>query len=419
VVAVTVVAVMPLVTVVIRGHPGEDRPLVRTSLRQIRMSDSGLEQVPLFKPLLEAEEIDAARAALELGWLGMGSYVAEFEDGLSRLVEAPDRHVVAVSTGHAALHIALLLADVGPGDEVITPAFNNIADFQAILATGAQPALCDVDDRTLCIDVEKAAELITPRTKALIATDYACMLCDHDALAALAQHQGLRIVHDAAHSLGSRHHGRPVGSFSDLTMFSFDPIKTVTSIDGGALVVRTTSELERAHEMRLIGMAQPASEMYENRRAWTYDVKRLGFRYHLANLHAAIGVAQLAKLPRMAAARRDACRLYNEGLAGLHGVRTPATDFSDVAPFLYYIRVAPESRDGLREHLSSRGIDTGIHWQPGHWFTLLRDCRHGDLSATDRLGREIVSLPLHSDFAEGTLERVVSAIHSFFEEPGG
>jgi dTDP-4-amino-4,6-dideoxygalactose transaminase len=372
------------------------------------------EPIPVFAPLLESEEFDAARDALELGWLGMGSYVAEFEAEIARLLEAPDRHVAAVSTGHAAIHLALLLAGVGPGDEVITPSFNNIADFQAILATGAEPVLCDVDDRTLCIDVDKAAELVGPATRAVIATDYGCMLCDYGALAEMASRHGLRVVHDAAHSIGSRHEGRPVGSFSDLAMFSFDPVKTITSIDGGALVVQTEEELERVHEMRLIGMGQPAKEMYGNRRAWTYDVQRLGFRYHLSNLHAAIGVAQIAKLPRMAAARVEACLIYKERFADLEDVRVPDTDYADIVPFLYYVRVPAEMRSAFREHLKTQGVDTGIHWQPGHSFSLLRDRRRGDLAVTDRVGQEIVTLPLHSAGDPATAERVVAAVRSYF-----
>jgi dTDP-4-amino-4,6-dideoxygalactose transaminase len=379
-------------------------------------ADLALEQIPVFAPLLEAEELAAAREALELGWLGMGSYVAEFERELAAVVEARDRSVAGVSTGHAALHLALLVAGVGPGDEVLTPSFNNVADFQAILATGAEPVLCDVDDETLCIDVEKAAVLVTDATKAVIATDYACMLCDHRALSELAEDRGLRVIHDAAHSLGSRYEGKAVGSFSDLTVFSFDPVKTITAIDGGAVVVRTEEELERIHEMRLIGMGQPAEQMYGNRRAWTYDVKQLGFRYHLANLHAAIGLAQLAKLPRIGAARRDACALYDARFADLQEVRTPHADYHDVVPMLYYVRVPAAARDDLRRHLAGLGVDTGIHWQPGHAFTLLRNCRRGDMSVTDRLGGEILTLPLHSEYAADKLERVVAGVRSFFEE---
>ena len=372
------------------------------------------EKIPVFRPLLEDEEMAAARQALELGWLGMGSYVGRFEDKLKEVVGAADRHVVAVSTGHAALHLALMGAGIGPGDEVITPSFNNVADFQAIVAVGASPVFCDIDPVSLCVDLDRAEELISPRTRALIVMDYDCVLCDHDRVADLAARRGIRIVHDAAHSLGSRHRGRPVGSFSDIAMFSFDPVKTITCIDGGALVVRTAEEANALREMRLIGMGQPSSVMYQDQRAWTYDVARLGFRYHLANLHAAIGLAQLGKLDVIAGTRREACRTYNARLAGVPGITVPQTDFADVTPFLYYLRVEGDRRDAFRQHLADRGIDTGIHWQPGHWFKLFRDCRRGDLTVTERVGREIVSLPLHSKMAAATLDRVCEAVLAFF-----
>jgi dTDP-4-amino-4,6-dideoxygalactose transaminase len=163
-------------------------------------------------------------------------------------------------------------------------------------------------------------------------------------------------------------------------------------------------------------MGQPAAEMYGNRRAWTYDVREVGFRYHLANLHAAIGLAQLAKLPRIGAARRDWCRLYNEQLGGIDHVRTPGTDFHDMIPFLYYVRVPSGLRDGLRGHLRALGIDTGIHWQPGHSFTLLRGCRRGDLAVTDRVANEVLTLPLHSDFSSETVERVAAGVTTYFDE---
>ena len=372
------------------------------------------EKIPVFRPLLEDEEMAAAREALELGWLGMGSYVGRFEDGLKDVLGASDRHVVAVSTGHAALHLALMVAGVGPGDEVLTPSFNNVADFQAIVAVGASPVFCDIDPVSLCVDLDRAEELISPRTRALIVMDYDCLLCDHDRVADLAARRGIRIVHDAAHSLGSRHRGRPVGSFSDIAMFSFDPVKTITCIDGGALVVRGEEEASALREMRLIGMGQPSSVMYQNQRAWTYDVARLGFRYHLANLHAAIGLAQLGKLEVISRTRRESCRVYNARLAGVPGITVPQTDFTDVTPFLYYLRVEGDRRDAFRQHLAERGIDTGIHWQPGHGFKLFQHCRRGDLSVTERVGREIVSLPLHSKMAASTLDRICEAVLAFF-----
>lgn len=372
------------------------------------------EKIPVFKPLIEEEEIQATRASLELGWLGMGSYVGEFENALKTYLGADDRHVAAVSTGHAALHLGLLTIGVGPGDEVITPSFNNAADFQAILATGAQPVFCDIDENSLCIDLNKAAQLVSPRTKAIIVMDYDCVLCEHEAVAEFARRHNLRVLHDAAHSFGSKYKGKMVGSFSDVSMFSFDPVKTITCIDGGALVVRSEQELQKIHEMRLIGMSQPAKVMYTNARAWTYDMKMIGFRYHMANLHAAMGLAQLAKIDRIAESRRNAGRYYNEQLANIPDVIVPKTDFVDITPFLYYIRVPADRRDALRAWLSERGIDTGIHWQPGHWFTLLKDCRRGDLSVTDRVGHEVVSLPLHSMMKTATLDRVIDGIRAFF-----
>lgn len=373
--------------------------------------------IPVFKPLIESEELKAAQDALELGWLGMGSYVGRFEDAIKSYVEADDRYVAAVSTGHAALHIGLLLAGVGPGDEVITPAFNNIADFQAVLAVGATPVFCDIEDDTLCIDLAQAEQLLGPHTKAMIVMDYACALVDHDRVADFAQIHGIRIIHDAAHSFGSLHNGRKIGSFSDICMFSFDPVKTITCIDGGALVVRSEAELKMIQELRLIGMGQPSTVMYQDQRAWTYDVRRLGFRYHMANMHAAIGLAQIQKMARISKTRREICLHYSSRLAAAPFLRCPQTTFSDITPFLYYIRVPETERDGLRNHLSDRGIDTGIHWQPGHWFTLFKNCRRGSLQVTERVGRQILSLPLSSDMTKDTAEIVARAVISYFERP--
>jgi dTDP-4-amino-4,6-dideoxygalactose transaminase len=345
----------------------------------------------------------------------MGASVGSFEGAVKEYLGAADRHVVAVSTGHAALHLALMLAGIGPEDEVITPAFNNIADFQAILAVGAKPVLCDIHDDTLCMDVEKAEKLIGPRTKAIIPMDYDCCLADHDEIERLASSRHLRVIHDAAHAFGSYYKGRRVGTFSDICMFSFDPVKTITCIDGGALVVKTEAEVQALHEMRLIGMGQPASVMYGNQRAWSYRVDRLGFRYHMANLHAAIGLSQIAKMADITGSRQAACKQYNSLLGTIPEVRTPQSTFEDVTPFLYYIRVPGNRRQALRDYLKSKGIDTGIHWQPGHWFNLLKDARRGDLSVTDQVGHEVLSLPLHSRMTAETVERVCIGIRQFFK----
>jgi dTDP-4-amino-4,6-dideoxygalactose transaminase len=370
--------------------------------------------IPVFKPLIGKDEKEACLNVLDVGWLGMGKNVGEFEEAVKRHIEADDRYVVAVSTGHAAIHLGLLLMGIGPGDEVITPSFNNAADFQAILATGASPVLCDIEEDTLNIDIEKAEALITENTKAIIVMDYDCILCDHDKIIEIANKHNIRILHDAAHSFGSKYKGRKIGSFSDITMFSFDPVKTITCLDGGILVVKTKEEMHKLHEMRLVGMGQPAEVMYQNTRAWTYDMKHLGYRYHMSNMHAAIGLAQLSKIKEIEESRRESCRYYNTNLSNIDNIIIPKTEFNDITPFLYYIRVPSRIRDEFRKYLLENGIDTGIHWQPGHWFSLLKDAKRGDLSVTEQIGHEILSLPLHSCMAADEIEKIVKFITLFF-----
>ena len=377
-----------------------------------------MKQIPVFKPLVGSDEVEAASRSLMGGWHGMGASVGEFENELSSFLQLRDRSVVALSTGHAALHLAMLLCEIGDGDEVITPSFNNVADLQAIMAVGARPVFCDIDEETLCIDLSKAQELVGPKTRAIIAMDYGCHLVDHERLRSFASHNKLRVIHDAAHSFGSKYKEKMIGSFSDICMFSFDPVKTITCIDGGALVVKTKENVALLQEMRLIGMNQPASIMYGNKRAWTYGVSRIGFRYHLANLHAEIGRCQLSKISRIAATRRTSCALYEQLLCDVKEVKLPKQNFEEVVPFIYYIRVPQEIRDDLREFLRERGVDTGIHWQPGHTFELFKKSRRGNLEVTNKISQEIVTMPLHSEMLEEDIITVTQAIKSFFKVLG-
>jgi dTDP-4-amino-4,6-dideoxygalactose transaminase len=373
-------------------------------------------EIPVFKPLIEASEFNAVTEALEIGWLGMGAAVGEFEKQVSDFLGLTDRYAVALSTGHAALHLGLILAGVGPGDEVITPSFNNITDFQAILAVGATPVFCDILESTLCIDVEKASLLITSKTKAIIAMDYDCFLADHEAVQELADQHNLRVIHDAAHSFGSSHKSKKIGTFSDLTMFSFDPVKTITCIDGGMLIVKTEQEVAQLHEMRLVGMSQPAKIMYQNQRTWAYDVHQLGFRYHMSNLHAMVGKSQLSKIEEISNSRQQSCQLYNSLLMDVNQIIIPKTNFYQITPFLYYIRILDDRRQELRDYLKANGVDTGIHWQPGHHFSIFKNSKIGDLTVTERIASQILSLPLHSKMADEDVYFITNLITKFFSK---
>jgi dTDP-4-amino-4,6-dideoxygalactose transaminase len=375
-----------------------------------------METIPVFRPLIESEEIEAAIESLKMGWLGMGSYVKLFEEEVGKvcnLTKESDRYAVAVSTGHAALHLSLMMIGVKPGDEVITPSFNNAADFQAIKACGANPVFVDIKEETLCIEPEQIESLITPKTKCIIAMDYDVFLCDHDRIAEIAEKHGITVLHDAAHSFGSNYKDVPIGNQHPYTIFSFDPVKSITCIDGGAVIVKGKDKVKSLQAKRLIGMTQPAARMYSNARAWTYDIEGLGFRYHMANLHAAIGVSQITKLKDIKSSRQIVCKKYYESLNDLKWVEAPKGDFDSVVPFLYYIRVLNGKRSELREHLSAQKIDTGIHWQPGHSFSYFTECKKGDLRVTELISDQILSLPLHSQMKENDVDRVIDAIRSF------
>jgi dTDP-4-amino-4,6-dideoxygalactose transaminase len=370
----------------------------------------------VFKPYLGPETIAAATEALEMGWLGMGSYVARFEEELTSFLELPpERRLVAVNTGTSALHLALLGAGVGPGDEVITPSLNNIGDFQAIGMCGARPVFADIRPVDLGIDVASAERVIGPKTKAIIGLHYMGIPCDRKGLYALAEAHDLRVIEDVAHAVGTRDEGHPIGHTGDFACFSFDAIKTLTCIDGGAVVAPSHAEADSMYPARLLGMTQPNDRLYANQRAYAFDVYGQGYRYHLANLHAAIGLTQLRNLPMFIENRRSYSLAYNEALAGLDDVVVPSSSLRDVSVFNYVIRVQRGMRGALAAFLRKHKVETGIHWVPGHRLSWLASCRGADaLPVTDEVGDQILTLPLWSEMADGLVAGIAERIRSFF-----
>ena len=373
-----------------------------------------MEKIPVFAPHVGADTIKHVTDALHVGWLGMGAITKEFEDLIAAYLGLKDRYVVATNTGTSAFHLSLRAAGVGPGDEVITPSFNYVADHQAIRMCGAEPVLCDVRDDNLGIDVEKAVTLISKRTKAIDPLHFAGIPCDMDGVYRLADEHGLRVLEDATHAFGTRYKGRKLGSFGDVTWFSFDPVKIVTSIDGGCVVTGNEEELHRIQRMRLLGVDKDTTERYKNRRAWDYDVVSEGYRYHLTNIMASIGVSQLKRVDEFIASRQRVCQAYSDAFRGIPSVRVPATDFSDVSPFIYSLRVLDGRREGLIAHMQARTIDVGIHFLPVHKHSAFRSCRGGDLSVTEKVAGEVLTLPLHSNMKPEFVARVIEGVRSFF-----
>ena len=354
-------------------------------------------------------------AALDMRWLGMGPLVKEFEERIATVLELDNRRVVTTNTGTAALHLGLLAAGVGPGDEVISPSFNYVADHQAVRMTGADAVLCDVTEPVLGIDVEKAEQLITERTKAIIPLHFAGIPCDSAAVYALAKRRGLRVVEDACHAFGTRIDGRRIGSFGDIACFSFDPVKLITSVDGGAVIINTEEEMERVRRLRQLGVDKDTLARYNRGRGWEYDVVEQGFRYHLTDIAASVGISQIKQVEQFIASRQIVCRRYQEAFSRIEGLKTLETDFTDVAPFIYVVRVLNGRRAELIEHLSKRNIEAGVHFIGVHTHSWFKSARQDDLTVTKRVVKEVVTLPLHSNMREDFVERVIEGVTSFFD----
>jgi dTDP-4-amino-4,6-dideoxygalactose transaminase len=370
--------------------------------------------IPVYRPHLGPEVQAAARDALEAGWLGMGKLSRQFEEGLADYLGLQDRSLVSTNSCTEALHIAARLIGLGPGDEVICPSFTYVAGHQAITRTGAEVVFCDVEPTNLSIDPSAVRALVTDRTRAILAVDYLGLPCRLDDLLTIAAEHDLRVIEDAAHAFGTLSDGRPVGSFGDITCFSFGPVKTITTLEGGAVITPDEADTQILHELRHLGIDSDTDARYRNKRNWEFDVVRQGYRCHLGSVPAAIGLSQLAMVDEFIANRQEYCRYYDDAFGTLDGVELFKTSWDGIAPYIYVIRVRDDRRADLIEHLKRRGIATGIHFLGAHDFTFYQGSRRGDLSVTEAATKQVLTLPLHSSMDRGTLERVADAVIEFF-----
>jgi perosamine synthetase len=367
--------------------------------------------IPVSRPSIGQEELDAVAGVFKTGWLGLGATTAAFEEALQKRLGG--RHVVAVNSGTSALHLALAGLGIGPGNEVIVPSLTFAGSIQAILAVGATPVFCESDEETLLMDLKDLQQRITPATRAVMPVHYGGQPCDMDLLLDLASRHGLRVIEDAAHAFGSTYKGRLIGSFGHATCFSFDPIKQITCGEGGAVVLEDDRIAERIRRMRLLGIDRDAWRRSGKARSWYYEVTTFGLRYHMPNFCAAIGLAQLEKLDQFIQRRRSICRRYDEAFRQLEFIRPLAVACEETAPFLYIVKVPVDLRDGFVEFLKARGIGAGVHYIANHIQPLFKRYAGTPLPRADRLWREIVSLPLYVDMTDAEVQTVMEAVVAF------
>lgn len=367
--------------------------------------------IPVQRPYIGQEELDTLAAVFDTRWLGMGAVTEEFEGKLREFLGV--KHVIAVNTGTSALHIALDGLDLQPGDEVIVPSLTFVASVQAILAVGACPVFCDVYPDTLNMDIADVLGRVTARTKAVMPVHYGGLACEIDDLLPSAREKSIWIVEDAAHAFGSTYKGRNVGTLGDVTCFSFDPVKNITCCEGGAVATDNDEVAARIIPKRILGIDNDTWSRMRQRRNWFYHVLTQGYRYHMSNVNAAIGLQQLNRLEEFKTRKQDIVRRYDEAFRGVRELVLIKHNLDETFPFFYVVRVTNKRRDALMKYLRGRDIRTGVHYVPNHLQPLFSESRV-PLPVTEELYEEIVTLPLYFEMTDTDVEMVIEEVCSFF-----
>lgn len=376
------------------------------------------EFLPISVPDMGARERELVLQALESGWITTGPRTFELAKRVAEIANA--KHSVVVNSATGGLHLVLEALGVGPGDEVLTTPYTFVATVNVIEHVRARPVLVDVEPDTLCIDPKQVAAAITPRTKVIMSVDYAGHPCDHDALRALSAGRGIRLVDDAAHSLGARSHGRPIGSaeLADATVFSFYATKNLTTGEGGAVVTDDEALAERIRLLSLHGMNRDAWKRYGASGSWFYEVTAPGWKYNLSDLLAAIGVAQLERFDEFQARRFELVARYDAAFANVPEVRRPRTRPGMThAWHLYPIGLELErlkiDRARFIEELRAENIGTSVHFIPIHFHPHFRDSlglAPGAFPVAEDAYHRAITLPLFPRMTDRDVDDVVEAV---------
>ena len=359
--------------------------------------------IPIYQPDLGGNEKQYVNECLDTTWISSrGRFIQEFEQRFSERVGID--HAAAVSNGTVALHLALLALGIGQGDEVIVPTLTYIASVNAITYAGATPVFADSDRETWQIDPDDVQRLVTPRTKAIVVVHLYGQACEMDALTRIAREHGVFIIEDCAEAFGTLYHGRHVGAFGDIGTFSFFGNKTITTGEGGMVVTRDKTLIERVRHLKGQGLAA-------HREYW-HDI--VGYNYRMTNVAAAIGVAQLERASEFIARKREIARQYSEGLRRLPVQMQPEVAGTFHSYWMCAMLVeSAEDRDPLREQLAAAGIETRPIFYPVHTMPMYSGNFRKRPCAEDIAWRGVV-LPSWPGLSTRELEKITSEIQSYF-----
>jgi UDP-4-amino-4,6-dideoxy-N-acetyl-beta-L-altrosamine transaminase len=360
--------------------------------------------LPYGRQIIDDDDIAAVAAVLRSNWLTTGPAVEHFEQAVCSFTGAS--HGVAVSNGTAALHAAIYALGIGPGDEVIVPPMTFAATANCVLYQGGAPVFADVDAGTLLLDPAAAEAAVTPRTKAIIGVDYAGQPCDWDALRAVADRHHLALVADACHALGGAYKGRKVGTLADITVFSFHPVKHITTGEGGMCVTNDAALAGKMRRFRNHGITTTAGQR-EKSGGWFYEMTDLGYNYRITDIQCALGASQLKKLPGWIARRNELAQAYDAAFAG-RSIRPLKRRMDCIHAYHLYVVRTPD-RDAAFKQLRENGIGANVHYIPVHLHPYYRErlgTREGLCPVAEAAYREILTLPLWPGMNFNSLTRV-------------
>lgn len=366
--------------------------------------------IPVFKPALGNEEIEAVADVLQSGWIGLGPRTAEFERQFAQFCHVP--HAVGVNSCTAALDIAARLLNVGPGDEVVVPTMTFVSTAHVVALNRGTPVFADVESRTLNIDPEDVARKITPRTRAVFVTHYGGRPADVDRVVAAAG--GIPVIEDCAHAAGTFYKGRPVGGLGDMGCFSFHAVKNITTGDGGMLTTRNEEWARRAIALRWLGIDRSTWDRTELDRHywWKYHVEEIGLKCHMNDIAAAIGLVQLRRLDELNSRRRIILRQYFDGLSDVPEIELPPADDDMFQSSWHLFCIRCERRDDLSADLASHGVATGVHYAPIHLYGCYGNSP--TMPVAEREFPRMLTLPLYPDLADGEVQRIIELVRNFY-----
>jgi len=372
--------------------------------------------IQVFKPDIGEQEIEAVAKVLRSGWIGLGPTTERLEQEFARRIGV--KHAVALNSCTAALHLALEVLGVGPGDEVIVPTITFVSTAHAVVYTGAKPIFADVVNDTLNIDIADIHRKITKRTKVILPVHYGGHPCDMDEIRELAREHGIEVVEDAAHACGATYKGRNVGTLSDLTCFSFHAVKNLTTGEGGMLTTNNAEWDKQLRQLRWLGINKDTWTRTETEEgeiyAWRYSVERLGYKYHMNDIAAALGLVQLERLAELNGRRRYIAERYNEGLSDLNEITLPV-ERPYVRSSFHIYPIQLDRRDALIGFLKSHDIAPGVHYYPIHLYPYYRDERIR-LPVAEQVWQRELSLPMHPGLSDSDIDKIIETIRKFCKQ---